>query len=167
MRSNRHIVFAAAVVALASPTVSGAATPRPVIPSVDQYIEAIPTSAGPQSAARGGERVRPLTLAAQRQVEAEAGSDAEALTEVATSSRYGAPVESSDDRTEAPPRSAAPPSHKPAETEEENERSALEQMPAQAVEGVESRLVGLVAFMLVTLIAALGYAWRRSSKEPR
>lgn len=161
MQTIRHIVCAAAVAALASPGVAGAATPGPGLPSIDQYVEAIPTSAGPQSAARGGERVQPLTLDAERRVEAKAGSDAEALTEIATSSRYGAPIEPGD-------RNAAPPSDKAAETKEGAEKSALEQMPAsQTAESAESRLVGLVVFMVASLVTALVYeVVRRRARQP-
>ena len=138
-----------AAAALVSPGVAGAATPRPGDPSIDQYIEAVPTSAGPQPAVGGAERVQPLSLEAARQVKAKAGSDADALTKIATSSRYGAPVES-----------------KPAEPKEGVAKSALEQIPAsQATESGDSRLVALAVFMAASLAAALAYAWRRSKTE--
>jgi hypothetical protein len=162
VRTIQHIVCAAAAAALALPGIASAATPRPGDPSIDQYIEAIPTSAGPQSAVGAAERVQPLTLRAARQVKAKAGSDADALTKIATSSRYGAPVESGDNR------STAPPSDKPAETKEGAEKSALEQMPAlQTAESAESRLVALVVFMVASLVTALVYkVFRRRSRQP-
>jgi len=150
VRTIRHIACAAAAAALVSPGVAGAAPPRTGDPSIDQYIEAVPTSAGPQSAVGGAERVQPLPREAVRQVKATAGSDAEALTKIATSSRYGAPVK-----------------RKPVEAREGDvTKSALEQIPAsQAADSGESRLVALVVFMAASLAAALVYAWRRPKTD--
>jgi hypothetical protein len=146
VRTIRHIVCATAAAALVSPGVAGAA---PGDPSIDQYIEAIPTSAGPQAAVGVEERVQPLTIEAGRRVKAEGGSDVDALTKIATSSRYGAPVDS-----------------KPVKTGNGAETSALMRIPAsQAAASAESRLVALVAFMTVSLAAALAYAWRRSKTD--
>jgi hypothetical protein len=147
VRTNRQIACAAAAATLVSPGLAGAATPGD--PSVDQYIEAVPTSAGPTPAAGGEERVQPLPVQARREVKAKAGSDAAALTKVATSSRYGAPVTS-----------------EPAESKKGTTKSALEQIPAsQAVESGESRLVALGVFMTASLAGALAYAWRRKNTE--
>jgi hypothetical protein len=149
VRTIRHIACAAAAAALVSPGIAGAAPPRTGDPSIDQYIEAVPTSAGPQSAVGGAERVQPLPREAVRQVKATAGSDAKALTKIATSSRYGAPVK-----------------RKPVEAKEGGTKSALEQIPAsQAAGSGESRLVALVVFMAASLAVALVYAWRRPKTD--
>ena len=93
--------------------------------------------------------MQPLPREAVRQVKASAGSDAAALTKIATSSRYGAPIKP-----------------EPASGKAGVEKSALEQIPAsQAAESGESRLVALVVFMVASLGAALAYAWRRSKTE--
>jgi hypothetical protein len=163
MRTSRRILCAAAVAVLMAAGPAGAATPGPGAPSIDQYIEAIPTSAGPQSVARGKERVQPLTREAEQQVNAEAGADAKALTEIATSSRYGAPVETEDKPTAAP----APP--KPAERGTARPADRAEDVialdsPAQA-EAYDSRLIGLIFFMAASLAAATAYAGTRRSRE--
>jgi hypothetical protein len=150
MRTSTHIVCAVALVALASGGPAGAATPGPGAPSVDQYIEAIPTSAGPQSVAGGEERVQPLPRETELQVEAEAGPDAEVLTKIATSSRYGAPI--------------APRGEEPAEKGDDSVATALEPTPAQAADGAELRLFGLIAFMIASLVA--GVAWQRVRGTP-
>lgn len=160
MRTTPQIVCLATVAVLISAGPAGAATPGPGAPSIDQYIEAIPTSSGPQPVASIVERVQPLTREAEQRVETEAGSDAEALTKIATSSRYGAPVATEGDG------SAAPLSTKPAETDQDDTTVALGP-PAQAAEGSESRLVGLIAFMAGSLVTAVAYAGiRRRSREP-
>jgi hypothetical protein len=165
VRRIRHIVCAAVVAAIASPDLGGAATPRPGAPSIDQYIEAIPTSAGPQSTVGGAERVQPLTVELGREVEAKAGSDADALTKIATSSRYGAPVKSKPAETGNDPDKSTT-EQTPAETGTGADRSALEQIPAsQTAENVELRLVGLVAFMAASFAAA-AYAWTRRRSRP-
>ena len=64
--------------------------------------------------------MQPLTAEVGREVEAKAGSDAGALTKIATSSRYGAPVES-----------------KPAETREGADKGAPEQTPAETGKGAD------------------------------
>jgi hypothetical protein len=162
MRSSRRILSAAVLVALLGPGVADGATPQPGAPAIDQYIEQIPTPSGPQPTSVE-ERVQPLPAAAQRELEAEAGADAEVLTEIATSSRYGAPVE---------PKVVTPPEDR-GETDtgegasEGSERAdevmAIDAVPASTDEGGDTRLAILVAFMAGSLVAAL--VFRRASRR--
>lgn len=151
MWTIRSVVCAAAVGTLALPNPGGAATPRPVIPSVDQYVEAVPTSAGPKYAGTREERVQPLTVAAERTVIAEAGADADVLIQVATSPRYGAPRDAKADR------GVAPPSVRPPGNEEQEQRSALNDMSAEGVEHIPSRIFWLATFMGASLVAAIAF----------
>ena len=157
MRTIRHIVCAAAAAALVLPGIAGAATPRPGDPSIDQYIEAVATSVGPQPTASVAERVQPLARAAEQQLKARVGSDAAALATIATSSRYGAPL-----RTGGRPRA-----ERPDKMGGGDEKRALEPVTTQTAETANSRLIALVAFMAASLIAALGYGLvRRSAQRP-
>ena len=87
----------------------------------------------------------------RQEVEAKAGSDADALTKVATSSRYGAPVES-----------------KVGGGSTGVGKTALEQIPAfQTVQNVGSRPVILVVFMAASLVAAVAVAWAQRRSRSR
>ena len=114
----------------------------------------------------GVERVQPLTVEVGREVEAKAGSDADALTKIATSSRYGAPVASKPAETRNGPDKSAT-EQTPAETGKGADQSALEQIPAsQTAENVELRLAGLVAFMAASFATAAAYMWTRRRSRP-
>ena len=114
----------------------------------------------------GAERVRPLTVEIEREVDAKGGSDAGALTKIATSSRYGAPVKSKPAETTKDADKGAT-EQTPAETGKGADKSALEPIQAsQTAENVDSRLVGLVVFMAASLAAAAAYAWTRRRSRP-
>ena len=114
----------------------------------------------------GAERVQPLTVEVGHEVEAKAGSDADALTKIATSSRYGAPVEPKPAETTKDADKGAT-EQTPAETGKGADKSALEPIQAsQTAENVDSRLVGLVVFMAASLAAAAAYAWTRRRSRP-
>jgi hypothetical protein len=79
----------------ASAGASSAAEPpgNPVqdVSAVDQYVEALPTSSGPEPTGRGATKRRPLPADVASQVREQGGDDAETLIEIATSPRYAAP----------------------------------------------------------------------------
>src|SRR5688500_16141999 len=90
-RRTLALVFAA-VATGGAPASAQSATPPPDWPVIDQYIEMIPTAEGPASP-RAEEEREPLPPEVRREIQEQAGTDADALTEIATSSRYGAPQE--------------------------------------------------------------------------
>ncbi|HEX2088136.1 MAG TPA: hypothetical protein VHF89_20785, partial [Solirubrobacteraceae bacterium] len=62
-------------------------------PSIDQYVESVPTTKGSRYT-RGGDRERPAELppGVERRLERRAGADAQALKDIATSRALGAPA---------------------------------------------------------------------------
>lgn len=68
-----------------------AAAPRPGASSVDQYVELVPTAAGPKAPGVEKERRLPLSPKATRALDGVPKATAVALRNVATSSTYGAP----------------------------------------------------------------------------
>jgi hypothetical protein len=153
MRTIPRVLCAVALAGLTIPG-NAAAAPPPGVPAIDQYIEAVPTSAGPRSTA-AEEHVQPLPPAVARRVELEAGSDAETLTEVATSARYGAPVRPRSE-AQGPARRSAPVVRegRPPKT---SEHTALDAVRPEQPSGGDARLVTLVSFMAATLLAVLAY----------
>jgi hypothetical protein len=79
------------VAAFGDAAAARAAAPRPGASSVDQYVELIPTATGPK--APGVEKERRLSLSpeAMRALDGVSNTTAVALSNVATSSTYGAP----------------------------------------------------------------------------
>jgi type IV secretory pathway TrbD component len=77
------------------PTAAGPAAPavKPPkdIPEIAQYVEDVPTAAGPSAPTIGKRTSRPLSPRVRAQVGREGGVLEAKLKEVATSSRYGAP----------------------------------------------------------------------------
>jgi hypothetical protein len=79
-----------AIVAGALPA---AALGDPPPPAVAQYVEMVPTSAGPKAPSAGSERTAELPVGAAAALEREPRNVAGALEQIATSDRYGAPTD--------------------------------------------------------------------------
>src|SRR5687767_11026731 len=102
MATARTLALVLAAVATGwAPASAPAAPPPPERPVIDQYIEMVPTAGGPASP-RAEEERQPLPADVGREIREEAGEDAGALTEIATSSRYGAPQSPAPTRDQAP-----------------------------------------------------------------
>lgn len=143
MAAPRVLAVALAALAGATPSASLAAT-APPLPVVDQYIEQLPTAEGP--VAPNTDENRPLPTTVVQQVEQQGGADAGPLTEISTSSRFGAPQ-----RRPAPiaPSTDAPDGEEPA-------TEAIEATDAPTVPR-DPRLVVLLLALGASLVAAGGY----------
>jgi hypothetical protein len=85
--TGRAIVIAVFALLLVAPAAWAGGKP----PSIDQYVEQIPTSKGPKPTGGPAQTVSRLPRTVERTIRSEGGNDAQALEEVATSSRFGAP----------------------------------------------------------------------------
>jgi hypothetical protein len=165
-RKRRLASACVGLVALIAPGAAWAAQGPPVS-AVSQYVEQVPTSDG--SAAVGAERPRRSTLpaAARKALASKPSTTAAALTEIATSSRYGAPPATVADKPKPPPRGRAvvvvldPPS----------ERSSIAAALTSTAEAVgsasDARLLGLIGFLSLTTVAmaAVAVRERRASRR--
>ncbi len=158
MPTRRTLALVLAAVAPGgAPAAAPAATPPPEWPVIDQYVEMIPTAVGPSSP-RGEEERQPLPAGVGREIQEQAGADANALTEIATSSRYGAP------QRQAPASEA--PAPEPARTGESlpaDERPAAEVLEAGDAATIpgDARLVVLMVAMAASVIALGAYELAR------
>jgi hypothetical protein len=116
LRLRRRGLAAAAIAAsalAATPPASAADPPPAVDPAIAQYVEMVPTATGPVAAGRGkgAAKVPPAT---EKQIEKEAGTNAELLTKVVSSEAYGAPTEYQAPPARAPAAPASPAQPTPA-----------------------------------------------------
>jgi len=116
------------------------------VSAVAQYIEAIPTSAGPARTGRIGATPRPLPPQVASKAREQAGDDAEALIELATSPTHGAPSRP----TLGGSGEAAP-----------AQPSALDAVVSQIAAADERRLLVLFVLLGGMTLAALAHAARR------
>jgi hypothetical protein len=129
--------------------------------AIDQYVECVPTDKGSNAPGTQTEDRTPLSGAVQQAVAEEGGADAPILTEVATSSRYGAPQRKLKiDRDPGARESAA--STSGGDTSAGDAASA-------AVSAVQSgdagRLVGLLGALLAIAVGTLAYAGLRQKRR--
>jgi hypothetical protein len=161
MATARTLALVLAAVATGvAPAPAPAAPPPPERPVIDQYIEMIPTAEGPSSP-RAEEERQPLPAAVGREIREQAGEDAGALTEIATSSRYGAPQ-----RPQPAPEPQAP-EPEPAEEPPAGDQyvaETLEPGDAATVPG-ESRLIVLLVAMAASVVAVAGYGLVRRRRS--
>jgi hypothetical protein len=75
------------------PVVPAGASSPDDFSAADQYVETLPTTRGPSPTEEGKDGRSRLPARAKAKLAAEAGKDAAALEEVATSGRFGAPQE--------------------------------------------------------------------------
>jgi hypothetical protein len=115
---TRSLPVPAAVVALALAPAASAATPPPPpppdTPSIDQYVEQVPTSRGGSSPGVGHTQSKPLPPHVSARLHKANDSVSKDLEKVSTSSSYGTPqrilpkpVSSSDESERSNPFSAA------------------------------------------------------------
>jgi hypothetical protein len=126
-------------------------------PSLNQYTESVPTSRGDRRT-QGGPRERPVPLpsSVRRDLEREAGPDAQALDAIATEPALGAPGRGARDK--ASERSSLPPS------DAADPPSAI----GAAAEATGSSAVAPLALALLAMLAlAAGVALMRRRAQPR
>jgi hypothetical protein len=169
------VVFTAGLLATAAP-VAGQ-TPPPS--AVDQYVEMVPSAAGPKAPGREKKRKRPLPSAGQKALAAAPPEIAKPLEDIATSPDYGAPAATESPRAEAPraakppqaekpkPRAEAAPAQ-PSDSAAPTTQRLTDATFASTVSAVAStsaddeRVLGLVAMMATTMLVAIGLAVRRA-----
>jgi hypothetical protein len=146
---------------MALPSVSWAGNP-----SLDQYVESVPTGHGGPSHGGGGGGGSHLPASTQRQIEQQGGSDAAALQEVAGSPALGAPAGGDSNGGSGKPggsRNAAPGGSAPTAAGTSSP-SAVDAVTSAATGGGGSAgpwlLVGLIA--LTGASGAVALARRRS-----
>ena len=138
-----------AVVCLASATPALAANPP--APAIAQYVETFPSAEGANVSGFGKPQVAELPKPVAKQVEAEAGADAAALTIIATSSQYGAPQAKRPAASHAKRPAAAPRVHRDASEPTRSSRSAA---PASLSSGGGSG--GLVRLLVILAVVTAG-----------
>jgi hypothetical protein len=146
----------AALVAV-DPAAAADPPPDPSDSALAQYVEQIPTSSGPKAVSQADSQAAggPLPAAAESELRAEGGDDAQLLEEVATSPSLGAPAHEPRNRASA---------QKGAPTSKSTGPEAVGASESTASELVSARVIGLLAVLGgVTLAAALFAASRRRS----
>jgi hypothetical protein len=76
--------------AVGAPAALGGGGPPQDVSAISQYVETLPTSAGPRTVGSASGQT-PLSAASARKVSREGGRDAKTLVKIATSRRLGAP----------------------------------------------------------------------------
>jgi hypothetical protein len=126
--------------------------------AVDQYVEDVPTGGGKTHPTKDAPTKTSVPASVQAKIEAQGGSDAPLLTEVVSSSSYGAPQDGRPTRME---RGGATADGGPSPEESAGVLSSA----VSAVEGGDSRrLLGLLAALLavsVATVVAVGVRQRR------
>jgi hypothetical protein len=149
----RRACLTALLAAALVPASAGAANPPPPpVPAIAQYVESLPTSAGPAVPGSGKPHSRALPTAVERTIRTQGGRDARTIEAIATSSAYGAPQTSLNARRPARqlPGTATPGAQRVA--------------AAQIVStdgGGNTRLVVLAALLGLATVALGAAGWRR------
>jgi hypothetical protein len=161
---RRALVLAASVAAtlLAAPGLAHAQLPDD--PSaVDQYVEDVPVGGGKAYPGMSQPSKASLPQGVTQQIASEGGSDAPLLTEIATSSAYGAPQK----RLAKPRSGASSGDGEPAAGDDGEPSSGVLSTAVTAAEGGDSkRLLGLLLALLaisVATIVAVAARHRKSS----
>jgi hypothetical protein len=170
-------VVAALATALAAPAFAQEPPPDPGSSAVDQYVELVPTGRGPKSPGVEKERKTPLAPKAKRALDKTPKATADALTTVATSSDYGAPVvsEAPSTRSDAPatsprakPRFTPGPGGSseasidaPSPAKQPSLNRTLQATAAAAAPVDDTRMIVLLVVFLATAIAGGALAARR------
>jgi hypothetical protein len=130
--------------------------------AIDQYVECVPTDKGSSAPGTQAEDRTPLSGAVQEAVSEEGGADAPILTEVATSSRYGAPQRKLKiDRDPGARESAASTSG----GEDTSPGEAVSAAVSAVQSGDAGRLVGLLGALLAIALGALAFAGLRQKRR--
>lgn len=149
-------VCAAAPLALASLAHAQNAPPNPGASAVSQYVEMVPTGAGPTASGIEKEKRTPLPRAGANALKQAPPTVAKPLEEIATSSTYGAPEPSEQGSQTA---AREPDIVPPGASLEATLRSSAGAIGSAS----DTRLLSLLVAILVTTSAAVALAIRRAS----
>jgi hypothetical protein len=139
------------------PAATAASGADPSNPSLDQYVESVPSSHGDKTPPSGGSSSLGGDL--RRQIQAQGGSDAKQLEAVAGSPAYGAPPASHAAKGSGTKRGGSGDARKSSPRP-----SALDSATAAAVGGSGSTTTLLVAGLaLITALAVSAALWSRRS----
>jgi hypothetical protein len=141
--------------------------------AVDQYVEDVPTSKGSTRPGQGKSTKTTLTPSVSSQIEAEGGSDADLLREVASSSDYGAPQKAKPQKAkpkkakaDGPKRSIRTDDGAPVAGPDDPSAGEAISAAASAVQGGDaSRLVALLIALFVITLAVLAAAGLRQKRR--
>ncbi len=129
--------------------------------AVDQYVEDVPTGGGSSHPTKDTPTKTGVPSSLADQIAAQGGSDAPLLTEVVSSSAYGAPQEDAAERME---RGDAIPEAAPAA----DEAAGVLSSAVTAVEGGDAgRLLALLLALLAVSIATVVAVGARQRRSPR
>lgn len=124
--------------------------------AVDQYVEQVPTASGPAAPGIAKKKRSPLPRAGAKALKKAPPKTAKALEEIATSSDYGAPQITSRPKPK-------PTTGKKSDAVTTTSVSATLRSSVGALgTASDSRLIGLLAVLLVTAAAAVAIAVRRT-----
>ena len=131
------------------------AAPRPGASSVVQYIELVPTAGGPIAPGIAEERRLPLSPKAKRALGSLPKPTADSLLMVATSSTYGAPSQLGTGASGQIIREAG------ATTRSSSRNQSLEAIAAVVAPSGDTRMIGLLLFVVAVTVAAGALSLRR------
>ena len=150
------VAVSGVVLSVASGAAYAAGEPKgPGTSGISQYVEMVPTAAGPKAPGITKEKTAALPRRAAKALESAPRATAESLTKVATSSSYGAPTRRA----------------KPGKPIERSVEPTLERTVAigTTVEAIattsDARLVTLLAVVLAIAVSAIGLAARKARRE--
>ena len=146
MRPFRVFTLVCVLVAAALPGTVRADDPgtQSGVSAIQQYVEQVPTATGPSAPGVGGATTSRLSSNARRGLSQVSPASAAALTTIATSSAYGAPVSVAPNLVEG----------------DGNQAPAGGAVTVESVS--DERLVGLVVVLILTTLAGLALAGRRA-----
>ena len=130
------------------PAATAASGADPSNPSLNQYVESVPSSHGDRTPPSGGAKSPDgqLPASVQRQIETQGGRDAKQLESIATSPALGAPASSTDGAGGGRETKAEAADHSP---------SSLDALTSAATGG-DGNSLGLLVLGLVLVTALLG-----------
>jgi hypothetical protein len=137
--------------ALASSGRTADSRPTPRASAVLQYTELVPTAEGPAAPGTDERVASPLPGQTPTAREASSPAFAKALTQLATSSDYGAPTS----------RRTGPEVEQPANVAGSDLNASLRSAATAAIDVGDARLVGLLGVMVLTLVAGVALATGR------
>jgi hypothetical protein len=136
------------VLALAGSAAAGDTRPAPRASAVLQYTELVPTAGGPAAPGVDKHVSSPLPGQALTAREASSPAFAKALTQLATSSDYGAPISTG----------AGPEVGQPTPAIRSDFNATLRSAATAAIDVGDARLLSLVGAMVLTLVGGAALA---------
>jgi hypothetical protein len=130
---------------------------------VDQYVEDVPSAGGTTHPGKGKPKKDTIKPSVETQIEEQGGSDAPVLTEVATSSDYGAGPKL---KPAAPKMTVREGEISKADPEADVSNGAIAASAVSAVSGAETaRLAGFLVILFVISVATLTAAALRQRRR--